>query len=187
MPGRISHNIIFLSYNLDVNLFLDHLLEQDILDIAEYTAVTETEDDKFQSARRLARHLLKKTSAQIDKFLEILAEHQPGVARHVATMRKRREGAGSVSSTGSTTANNGASSAQSKAARVAENQEGQSTAVSSATASSGMYCTAHVLVLSVLFISRRWVLDYGEWSTVLLVYRTELINLKVHDMCSYIE
>ena len=166
MPGRISHNIIFLSYNLDVNLFLDHLLEQDILDIAEYTAVAEKEDDKFQSARRLARHLLTKTSAQIDKFLEILEEHQPGVARHVvATMRKRREGAGNVSSTGSTTANNGASSVQSKAARVAENREGQSRAASSATASSGMYCTVHVLVLSVLYISRLWVMDYGEWST----------------------
>ena len=163
MPGRISHNIIFLSYNLDVNLFLDHLLEQDILDIAEYTAVAEKEDDKFQSARRLARHLLKKTSEQIDKFLEILEEHQPSVARHVvATMRKRREGAGSVSSTGSTTANNGASSVQSKA----ENREGHSRAVSSATASSGVYCTVHVLVLSVLFISRLWVLDHGEWSTV---------------------
>ena len=104
MPDRIRCNIKDLALTLEVGLFLEDLLQEEILDEDQYDRVVEKEGDRLESAKCVVRFLLKKTSKQIDKFLSIVEQYQPAVASHVAeTMRKRRGGVGAVG-TGDSTA-----------------------------------------------------------------------------------
>ena len=157
MPDRISCNIKDLVQTLEVDLFLEDLLQEEVLDKEQYQSVVHVgkESDKRKSARCVAGFLLDKTSEQIDKFLSIVEQYQPDVASHVAeTMRKKREGVGAVGRAGG----GAMGSVQSKS--VAEERGEPSRLSSTASTSSGrlndIVCSVLKYFLWNVLVVRQW-------------------------------
>lgn len=87
MAEVIARNAKLLREKMNVEPFLEDLVEESVLTISEYTHLAEKVDvdgGQAEAAKGLVRLLLKKNSSElVEKFVRVLKEYQPELARNV--------------------------------------------------------------------------------------------------------
>jgi len=84
MPNRITANIVYLVKTLDPSdLFVEELLQQEVLTDDEYDSVVAKEGDKQEVSKQIVRCMRKKDDDEIDRFLAIVGERQPDLVAHI--------------------------------------------------------------------------------------------------------